>query len=62
MTPQEIAALISVARRAPLANMAEAEGVSLLLQKLAAEYAPAPLEAPKEISFTSPYGTAPEAE
>lgn len=42
MTPQEIAAIISIARRAPLANMAEAEAVGQLLQKLAMHFAPAP--------------------
>ena len=42
MTPQEIAQIITLARRAPLQNMAEAEAASLLLQKLAAEYAPKP--------------------
>ena len=40
MTPQEIAQIITLARRAPLTNMAEAEVASQLLQKLAAEYAP----------------------
>jgi hypothetical protein len=42
MTPQEIAAIITLARRAPLSNMAEAEAASVLLQKLASEYAPKP--------------------
>lgn len=56
MTPQEIAAIIQVARRAPLANMAEAEGLAMLLQKLAAEYAPAPQNPPAPVGFTSPYG------
>lgn len=41
MTPQEIAAIISVARRAPLANMAEAQAVDQLLRKLAMHFAPA---------------------
>lgn len=40
MTQSEIAAIISVARRAPLANMAEAEALSRLLQKLAEHFAP----------------------
>jgi hypothetical protein len=40
MTPQEIAVIISIARRAPLANMSEAEGVAQLLQKLASHFAP----------------------
>jgi hypothetical protein len=44
MTPQEIAQIITLVRRAPLANMAEAEAASQLLQKLAAEYAPKSVE------------------
>lgn len=40
MTQSEIAAIICVARRAPLANMAEAEALSRLLQKLSAHFAP----------------------
>ncbi len=44
MTQQEIAQVITLARRAPLSNMAEAEAASLLLQKLASEYAPKPQE------------------
>lgn len=50
MTPQEIVAIVSVARRAPLANMAEAEAVSQLLQKLAMEYAPKLEDVPKQPS------------
>lgn len=46
MTPQEIAAIIQIARRAPLANMAEAEVVSQLLQKLAMHFAPPAPPAP----------------
>ena len=40
MTPQEIHQIITIARRAPLANMAEAERVAQLLQKLAQHFAP----------------------
>jgi len=40
MTPQEIHQIIAIARRAPLANMAEAEHVAQLLQKLAQHFAP----------------------
>jgi hypothetical protein len=40
MTPQEIAQIITLARRAPLANMTEAEHVAQLLQKLAQHFAP----------------------
>lgn len=40
MTPQEIAQIITLARRAPLANMAEAESAAMLLQKLAQHFAP----------------------
>jgi hypothetical protein len=40
MTPQEISQIIMIARRAPLANMAEAEAVAQLLQKLAVHFAP----------------------
>lgn len=40
MTPQEIAHIISIARRAPLQNMAEAEHFARLLQKLAQHFAP----------------------
>lgn len=39
MTPQEIAEIIALARRAPLRNMAEAEHASMLLQKLAQHFA-----------------------
>lgn len=39
MTPQEIAQIITLARRAPLQNMAEAEHVALILQKLAQHFA-----------------------
>lgn len=49
MTVQEIAAIITLARRAPLRDMNEAEAASVLLQKLAAEFAPA-TEAEKEKS------------
>lgn len=48
MTPQEITAIISIARRAPLTNMAEAEAVAALLQKLAMEFAPAPPPTPED--------------
>lgn len=40
MTLQEISQIITLARRAPLANMAEAEAASVLLQKLAQHFAP----------------------
>lgn len=40
MTPQEINSIITLARRAPLQNMAEAEAASRLLQKLARHFAP----------------------
>lgn len=46
MTPQEIAQIIALARRAPLVNMAEAEAARALLQKLAAEHVPKCEEAP----------------
>lgn len=46
MTPQEIAQIITLARRAPLQNMAEAEVAHQLLQKLANEFAPKPEAAP----------------
>lgn len=42
MTPQEINAIIAIARRAPLANMTEAEQVAQLLTKLAEHFAPKP--------------------
>lgn len=44
MTSQEIAAIVSVARRAPLTNMNEAEAVAQLLQKLINHFAPKPAE------------------
>ena len=47
MTPQEILQIITLARRAPLQNMAEAEVAFGLLQKLAAHFAP-PLQADTE--------------
>lgn len=53
MTPQEIAQLITLARRAPLANMAEAEVASQLLQKLAQFFAPKPAAEP-EIELSPP--------
>lgn len=40
MNSQEISAIIQVARRAPLANMAEAEALAQLLHKLATHFAP----------------------
>lgn len=40
MTPQEVAQVITLARRAPLANMNEAEAAAQLLQKLAMHFAP----------------------
>lgn len=40
MSPQEISFIINVARRAPLANMAEAEAAAQLLRKLAQHFAP----------------------
>lgn len=46
MTPQEIAQVITLARRAPLQNMAEAEVAAQLLQKLANEFAPKPEAVP----------------
>lgn len=46
MSPQEIAQIITLARRAPLQNMAEAEGAAQLLQKLANEFAPKPESVP----------------
>lgn len=48
MTPQEIAQIITLARRAPLANMAEAEVASQLLAKLQQHFAPKPEPAPAE--------------
>jgi hypothetical protein len=39
MNPQEIAQIVTLARRAPLQNMAEAEAAAQLLQKLAAYFA-----------------------
>jgi hypothetical protein len=55
ITPQEIAQVITLARRAPLQNMAEAEVASQLLQKLAQHFAPAPATAPTpEIELTPP--------
>lgn len=47
MTPQEIAQIITLARRAPLQNMAEAEAAAQLLQKLAAHFAPQAASAPQ---------------
>lgn len=61
MTTQEIAAIISVARRAPLANMAEAEAVDQLLRKLALHFdpgSPAPAEL-KQTTKRTRNGTAP---
>ena len=40
MTPQEVSAIIMLARRAPLQNMMEAEAASQLLRKLAQHFAP----------------------
>lgn len=40
MTNEEIVQIITLARRAPLQNMAEAEAAAQLLQKLAAHFAP----------------------
>lgn len=40
MTPQEIGQIITIARRAPLRDMNEAEAVAALLQKLAQHFAP----------------------
>lgn len=48
MTTQEVAQIIALARRAPLANMNEAEIASQLLQKLAAHFAPKPAPEPEE--------------
>lgn len=54
MSPQEIAQIITLARRAPLANMGEAEAAAQLLQKLAAHFAPKPTApAEPEIKLTS---------
>lgn len=39
MSPQEIAQIVTLARRAPLQNMAEAEAASNLLQKLISHFA-----------------------
>ena len=47
MTPQEIALIITLARRAPLNNMAEAEVAAQLLARLAAHFAPKPQEQPE---------------
>ena len=44
MTPQEVQAIIMLARRAPLQNMAEAEIASQILQKFQAHFAPKPSE------------------
>lgn len=44
MTPQEVQAIINIARRAPLQNMMEAEVVSQLLAKLQSHFAPKPSE------------------
>ena len=54
MTPQEVAQIITLARRAPLANMAEAEAASQLLQKFAEEFAPKATEEPKASSTRAP--------
>jgi len=63
MTPQEIAKIITLARRAPLANMAEAERAAQLLQKLAQHFAPkvgdvpTPPDAPQnQATVASPEG------
>jgi hypothetical protein len=42
ITPQDLHQIITLARRAPLANMAEAEVAAQLLQKLSAHFAPKP--------------------
>lgn len=39
MTSQEIAQIVTLARRAPLQNMAEAEAAASLLQKLLSHFA-----------------------
>ncbi len=44
ITLQEIGQIITLCRRAPLQNMAEAEVAAQLLQKLAAHFAPKPTE------------------
>jgi hypothetical protein len=44
MTQKELAAIIAIMRRAPLANMAEAEGVALLIDKLQKHFPPTPAE------------------
>lgn len=44
MTPQEINDLIIIARRAPLANMTEAENVARLIEKFATHFLPPPAE------------------
>ncbi len=54
MSPQEIGQIITLCRRAPLANMAEAEVAAQLLQKLAAHFAPKPIApAEPEVKLTS---------
>ncbi len=47
MTPQEVAQIITLARRAPLQNMAEAEVAAQLLQKMAMHFAPKPEAEPE---------------
>lgn len=40
LTSQDVAALVTLVRRAPLANLAEAEAAMALLNKLVAHFAP----------------------
>lgn len=44
MTPQQVNDLIIILRRAPLANMAEAENVARLIEAVAKHFMPPPAE------------------
>lgn len=47
MKPEEINAIVTLLRRAPLQNMQEAEGAAYLIQKLQAHFAKVPGDAPE---------------
>lgn len=53
LTPQEIASIITLARRAPLQNMQEAEAAAQLLQKLAKCFAPTVSDVSAEANETT---------
>lgn len=49
LTTHEVSQIITLARRAPLTNMAEAETAAVLLQKLARAFAPPPAQESQQV-------------